>query len=149
MLIGYGRVSIEDQKVDLQRDALAHLGCHRVFEDRASGARADRPGLATALSHLRRGDILVVWRLDRLGRITHQLVNLLEQFETEGIHLRSCQDGIDPASVKGKAMLQSEWRRLRRDGAQPGGSGSNGPESSIQHKHKAEWGLRAVDRCTD
>jgi len=106
LLIGYARVSTEDQKLDLQRDALAGLGCHRVFEDRASGARADRPGLADALSHLRRGDTLVVWRLDRLGRTTHQLVNLLEQFEREGIRLRSLQDGIDPASVMGKAMLQ-------------------------------------------
>ena len=87
-------------------DALAQLGCHRVFEDRASGARADRPGLAAALSHLRRGDTLVVWRLDRLGRTTHQLVNLLNEFEREGIRLRSLQDGIDPASVMGKAMLQ-------------------------------------------
>ncbi len=106
VLIGYARVSTEDQKLDLQRDALAQLGCHRVFEDRASGARVDRPGLAAALSHLRRGDTLVVWRLDRLGRTTHQLVNLLEQFEREGIRLRSLQDGIDPASVMGKAMLQ-------------------------------------------
>ena len=106
VLIGYARVSTEDQKLDLQRDALAQLGCHRVFEDRASGARADRPGLADALSHLRRGDTLVVWRLDRLGRTTHQLVNLLEQFEREGIRLRSLQDGIDPASVMGKAPLQ-------------------------------------------
>ena len=106
VLIGYARVSTEDQKLDLQRDALAQLGCHRVFEDRASGARTDRPGLAAALSHLRRGDTLVVWRLDRLGRTTHQLVNLLEQFEREGVRLRSLQDGIDPASVMGKAMLQ-------------------------------------------
>ena len=60
VLIGYARVSTEDQKLDLQRDALAQLGCHRVFEDRASGARVDRPGLAAALSHLRPGDTLVV-----------------------------------------------------------------------------------------
>lgn len=106
LLIGYARVSTEDQKLDLQRDALAGFGCHRVFEDRASGARADRPGLAAALSHLRRGDTLVVWRLDRLGRTTHQLVNLLEQFERDGVRLRSLQDGIDPSSVMGKAMLQ-------------------------------------------
>ena len=105
-MIGYARVSTEDQKLDLQRDALAQLGCHRVFEDRASGARVDRPGLAAALSHLRCGDTLVVWRLDRLGRTTHQLVNLLEPFEREGIRLRSLQDGIDPGSVMGKAMLQ-------------------------------------------
>lgn len=106
LLIGYARVSTEDQKLDLQRDALARAGCHRVFEDRASGARADRPGLADALSHLRRGDTLVVWRLDRLGRTTHQLVGLLEQFEREGVRLLSLQDGIDPSTVMGKAMLQ-------------------------------------------
>lgn len=86
--------------------ALAQLGCHRVFEDRASCARADRPGLADALSHLRRGDTLVVWRLDRLGRTTHQLVNLLEEFEREGIRLRSLQDGIDPSTIMSKALLQ-------------------------------------------
>lgn len=106
LLIGYARVSTEDQKLDLQRDALTSAGCHRTFEDRASGARADRPGLADALSHLRRGDTLVVWRLDRLGRTTHQLVGLLEQFEREGVRLLSLQDGIDPSSVMGKAMLQ-------------------------------------------
>lgn len=106
LLIGYARVSTEDQRLDLQRDALAAAGCHRIFEDRASGARADRPGLAAALSHLRRGDTLVVWRLDRLGRTTHQLVGLLERFERDGIRLRSLQDGIDPASVIGRAMLQ-------------------------------------------
>ena len=106
LLIGYARVSTEDQRLDLQRDALAAAGCHRTFEDRASGARADRPGLATALLHLRRGDTLVVWRLDRLGRTTHQLVGLLERFERDGIRLRSLQDGIDPASVMGRAMLQ-------------------------------------------
>jgi len=106
LLIGYARVSTEDQRLDLQRDALVAAGCHRTFEDRASGARADRPGLSAALSHLRRGDTLVVWRLDRLGRTTHQLVGLLERFEREGIHLRSLQDGVDPSSVMGRAMLQ-------------------------------------------
>src|SRR3954453_17579281 len=106
LVIGYARVSTEDQRLDLQRDALARAGCHRTFEDRVSGARAGRPGLAAALSHLRRGDTLVVWRLDRLGRTTHQLVGLLERFERDGIRLRSLQDGIDPTSVMGRAMLQ-------------------------------------------
>src|SRR3954466_3707661 len=106
LLIGYARVATEDQRLALQRDALARAGCHRTFEDRVSGARAGRPGLAAALSHLRRGDTLVVWRLDRLGRTTHQLVGLLERFERDGIRLRSLQDGIDPTSVMGRAMLQ-------------------------------------------
>src|SRR5262249_59387181 len=66
MLIGYARVSTDDQNLDLQRDALTAAGCERIFEDRASGARGDRPGLSEALSHLRQGDCLVIWRLDRL-----------------------------------------------------------------------------------
>ncbi len=106
LLIGYARVSTEDQRLDLQLDALGRAGCHRTFEDRASGARADRPGLAEALSHLRRGDTLVVWRLDRLGRTTYQLIDLLERFERGGIRLHSLQDGIDPSTTMGKAMLQ-------------------------------------------
>ena len=104
--IGYARVSTDDQRLDLQRDALKGAGCTRIFEDRASGARSDRPGLTQALSHLRAGDTLVVWKLDRLGRTTHQLVGLLEQFERDGVKLRSLQDGIDPSTSMGKAMLQ-------------------------------------------
>jgi DNA invertase Pin-like site-specific DNA recombinase len=104
--IGYARVSTDDQRLDLQRDALEAAGCQKIFEDRASGARSERPGLTQALSHLRSGDTLVVWKLDRLGRTTHQLVGLLEQFEREGVKLRSLQDGIDPSTSMGKAMLQ-------------------------------------------
>ncbi len=106
LLIGYARVSTEDQKLDLQKDALVSAGCDRIFEDRASGARTERPGLREALSHLRPGDTLVIWKLDRLGRTTHQLVGLLEQFEQDGVKLRSLQDGIDPSTSMGKAMLQ-------------------------------------------
>lgn len=105
-VIGYARVSTDDQRLDLQTDALSKAGCDRIFEDKLSGARVQRPGLDAALSHLRRGDTLVVWRLDRLGRTTHQLVGLLERFERDGIRLRSLQDGIDPSTAMGKAMLQ-------------------------------------------
>jgi DNA invertase Pin-like site-specific DNA recombinase len=104
--IGYVRVSTDDQRLDLQKDALKAAGCRKIFEDRASGARSERPGLTQALSHLRKGDTLVVWKLDRLGRTTHQLVGLLEQFEQDGVKLRSLQDGIDPSTSLGKAMLQ-------------------------------------------
>lgn len=104
--LGYARVSTDDQRLDLQRDALRAAGCSRIFEDRMSGARASRPGLDQVLSHLRSGDTLVIWRLDRLGRTTHQLVGLLEQFERDGIKLQSLQDGIDPSTALGRAMLQ-------------------------------------------
>ena len=67
-LVGYARVSTAEQNLDLQRSALAEAGCEEVHEDHASGAKAERPGLAEALGHVRRGDTLVVWRLDRLGR---------------------------------------------------------------------------------
>ena len=73
ILIGYARVSTDDQTLDLQRDALKAEGCERIFEDKASGA-GDRPGLRDALDHLRAGDSLVVWRLDRLGRSLKDLI---------------------------------------------------------------------------
>ena len=104
--LGYARVSTEDQRLELQHDALLAAGCSRIFEDKASGARVSRPGLDQVLSHLRSGDTLVIWRLDRLGRTTHQLVGLLEQFERDGIKLQSLQDGIDPSTALGRAMLQ-------------------------------------------
>lgn len=71
MLLGYGRVSTQDQNLDLQIEALAQAGCKRVFEDRISGSRAERPGFAKALEMAQAGDTLVVWKLDRLGRVKH------------------------------------------------------------------------------
>lgn len=73
MLIGYCRISTQDQNLALQQDALTKACCEKIFSDTASGAKADRPGLAEALSHLRDGDILVVWKLDPLGRSLKQL----------------------------------------------------------------------------
>jgi DNA invertase Pin-like site-specific DNA recombinase len=73
-LIGYARVSTAEQSLALQRDALAAAGCGTVFEDQASGSKAERPGLAEALAYLRRGDALVVWKLDRLGRSMAHLI---------------------------------------------------------------------------
>jgi len=73
-LIGYARVSTADQNLALQHDALLRAGCERTFDDQASGARTDRPGLAEALAYLRAGDTLVVWKLDRLGRSMSHLI---------------------------------------------------------------------------
>ena len=77
MFIGYARVSTQDQNLELQREALSKAGCQKVFADKVSGRRAERPGLATALEILREGDTLVVWKLDRLGRSVKQLVDLV------------------------------------------------------------------------
>ncbi|MBM5588943.1 recombinase family protein, partial [Burkholderia pseudomallei] len=77
MLIGYARVSTQDQNLALQREALREVGCRKVLEDKVSGTRVDRPGLAKALEMLRDGDTLVVWKLDRLGRSVKQLVDLV------------------------------------------------------------------------
>jgi len=81
MLIGYARVSRQDQNLELQMDALAKAGCQKRFEDKVSGTRAERPGLAKALEMLRERDTLVVWKLDRLGRSVKQLVGLVGELQ--------------------------------------------------------------------
>lgn len=105
MLIGYARVSTEDQNLNLQRDALQHAGCLKTYEDRISGAQAERPGLATALEVLRGGDTLVIWRLDRLGRSLKDLIHLVEKLESQGIGLKSLQENIDTTSSGGRLVF--------------------------------------------
>ena len=100
--IGYARVSTEDQNLALQLDALKKAGCARVFTDKVSGARLVRPGLDDALSHLRAGDTLVVWKLDRLGRSVKGLVDLVNALETREVHFRSLTDGIDTKTPAGR-----------------------------------------------
>ncbi|WLT30294.1 recombinase family protein [Geothrix sp. PMB-07] len=102
MRIGYARVSTQDQHLDLQEDALAKAGCEKVFQDFMSGARADRPGLIDALSHLREGDVLVVWKLDRLGRSVKGLVDLVEELANRKVHFQSITDQIDTSTVAGR-----------------------------------------------
>jgi len=106
MLIGYARVSTDDQNLNLQRDALGVAGCEKIFEDRRSGAKTDRPGLAAALGAARQGDTLVVWRLDRLGRSLKDLLQLAEQLDGAGIGLRSLHDAIDTRSSGGRLVFQ-------------------------------------------
>jgi hypothetical protein len=105
MLIGYARVSTDDQHLDLQRDALAKAGCERVFEDTASGAKAERTGLTALLATLRRGDTVVIWRLDRLGRSLKDLIYLIERLDAVGVGLRSLQESIDTASIGGRLVF--------------------------------------------
>ncbi|HYG85831.1 MAG TPA: recombinase family protein [Azospirillum sp.] len=105
MLIGYARVSTDDQNLHLQRDALGGAGCERIFEDCRSGAKTDRPGLAAALDVARRGDTLVVWRLDRLGRSLKDLIELAERLDAAGVGLRSLHDAIDTGSSGGRLVF--------------------------------------------
>ena len=102
MLIGYARVSTEDQHLNLQRDALARAGCEKTFEDKRSGANTDRLGLAAALEYARAGDQLVVWRLDRLGRSLPGLIALVRRLDDADVQLRSVTEGIDTATINGK-----------------------------------------------
>lgn len=102
MLIGYARVSTEDQHLILQQEALEKSGCEKIFTDKMSGTRADRPGLKDALSHLRSGDTLVVWKLDRLGRSVKGLVDLVGDLEKLGVHFKSVTDSIDTSTPAGR-----------------------------------------------
>ena len=102
MLIGYARVSTADQHLDLQRDALGKAGVDKLFEDIISGSRAERPGLAKAIEHLRDGDTLVVWKLDRLGRSVKHLVTFVEDLQARNVQFRSLTDSIDTSTPAGR-----------------------------------------------
>lgn len=105
MLVGYARVSTQDQNPAMQLDALTAAGCERLFTEKASGAQRDRPELAAALSFMRKGDSLVVWRLDRLARSLPQLIETVAQLESEGIGLRSLTEAIDTTTAGGKLIF--------------------------------------------
>ena len=102
MKIGYARVSTADQNLDAQRDALKAAGCERIFEEHASGARDDRPQLRAALDALRKGDALVIYKLDRLGRSLRSLIDFGMDLERRGIDLISINDSIDTSTVMGR-----------------------------------------------
>jgi DNA invertase Pin-like site-specific DNA recombinase len=105
MLIGYARVSTIEQRLDLQQDALRGAGCERIFTDTASGAKAARPGLMAALETCRAGDILVVWKLDRLGRSLAHLVETVQALAARGIGFRSLQEQLDTTTSGGKLIF--------------------------------------------
>jgi DNA invertase Pin-like site-specific DNA recombinase len=104
-LIGYARVSTIEQDPTLQHDALAAAGCTKVFEDRASGARADRPGLGKALDYVRDGDVLIVWKLDRLGRSLPHLIETVAGLEKRGVGFRSLTEAIDTTTPGGRLVF--------------------------------------------
>jgi len=105
MLIGYARVSTLDQTLALQQDALTAAGCEQLYTDTVSGSVTTRPGLTQALSHLRPGDTLVVWRLDRLGRSLPHLIETVKQLQEQGIGFRSLQEQINTTTSGGKLVF--------------------------------------------
>ena len=105
MLIGYARVSTHEQNLALQKDALQKIGCEPIFEDKVTGLAASRPGINEALSYLRPGDTLVVWRLDRLGRSLKHLIELVGKLEKKKIGFRSLQEHIDTTNSGGKLIF--------------------------------------------
>ncbi|NKI76022.1 recombinase family protein [Dickeya sp. CFBP 2040] len=102
MLIGYARVSTSDQNTELQKNALVSANCELIFEDHASGKNARRPGLKRALRKLKRGDTLIVWKLDRLGRSVRDLITMVSDLQGRGIHFRSLTDAIDTSTPAGR-----------------------------------------------
>ncbi len=102
MLIGYARISTADQNLNLQIDALKKAGCEKIFTDTISGSTKERYGLMQALDHLRKGDTLVVWKLDRLGRSLRHFIELINDLHKEKIMFQSLNDGIDTSTPIGQ-----------------------------------------------
>ena len=126
MKIGYARVSTADQSFDLQIDALEKLGCEKIHREVASGAKSKRPVLVELLQHLRPGDVLAIWKLDRLGRSLKHLVELVGELMDRGVGLQSINDPVDTTTPHGRltfnifASLAEFERDLIRERTQAG-----------------------------
>ena len=105
MNIGYARVSTEDQNLDLQNDALKEAKCDHIYEEKISGKIKDRPALDEALNFMRKGDTLVVWKLDRLGRSLRHLIEIINKLMDHGMYFMSLQEKIDTTSTSGKLIF--------------------------------------------
>lgn len=106
MLVGYARISTIEQNLSLQQDALKAAGCDKIFHDTASGSRTERPGLTTALDFAREGDVLVVWRLDRLGRSLVDLLATVGHLDGRGVGFKSLTESIDTTTSGGRLVFQ-------------------------------------------
>jgi DNA invertase Pin-like site-specific DNA recombinase len=105
MKFGYARVSTRDQNLNLQIDDLLANGCEKIFQEAVSGANADRPELNRLLEQTRRGDVIIIWKLDRLGRSLKHLVALVSKLLDKGVGLKSLNDPIDTTSSQGRLIF--------------------------------------------
>lgn len=114
---GYSRVSTDLQNLELQIDALERFGCDRIYSEHMTGTRFDRPEFQKMCGQLREGDVVVVWKLDRLGRSTKQLIELVEEWEKMGVDFVSLQDSIDTTTAMGRFFfrLMASFAELERD----------------------------------
>jgi DNA invertase Pin-like site-specific DNA recombinase len=126
MKFGYARISTRDQSPNLQIDALKEAGCECIYQDIASGAKSARPELDNLLAHARKGDTIVFWKLDRLGRSLRHLIELVEKLDADGVGLQSLNDPIDTTNAQGRlvfnlfASLAEFERELIRERTQAG-----------------------------
>ncbi|HEX8047512.1 recombinase family protein [Rhizobium sp.] len=162
MKTGYARVSTEDQKMDLQLNALKEAGCDRVFTDHGvSGAGFERPGLDGVIKALRKGDTLVVWRLDRLGRSLVRLVQFVDELGRKGVEFQSLSENIDTTSSGGRLVfhliaalseferaLISERTRAGMDAARRKGLHLGRPPALTKQQQKAVYRAVRVDGLT-
>jgi len=105
MIIGYARVSAEDQNLDLQLDALKEAGCKKILQDKISGVKEDRDGLLQVMDIVRPGDTLVVWKLDRLGRSLQHLISVVDELKGKDVYFKSIKESLDTSSSTGKLIF--------------------------------------------
>src|ERR687885_3051943 len=152
MLVGYARVSTQEQTLDLQKDALVRIGCTKIFSDVVSGAKEERKGLQEALEYVRVGDTLVVWRLDRLGRSLKHLIETITRLNDRHIGFKSITENIDTTTSGGKLVFHifgalAEFERdlirertqagveaARARGPRGGGPQEGGEKKSAQYR---------------
>ena len=106
MIIGYARVSKFEQNLDLQTDAFKNIGIEKIFVDKVSGVKSEKPQLNQLINFIRKGDTLSVWRLDRIGRSTVGLIQFVTELNEKGIHFKSISENIDTSSASGKLIFQ-------------------------------------------
>jgi DNA invertase Pin-like site-specific DNA recombinase len=148
MKIGYARVSTTNQSLNPQTDPLSEAGCEKLFTDVASGARTQRPGLDKAISFCRKGDILIVWKLDRMGRSMSHLIEMIQELEKKGVGFQSLTEKIDTTNAEGRLIFHlfgalAEFERdLIRERVQAGlksvrTRGRNGGRPGVSEETKA------------